>query len=101
MSLHQPLPDTKSDTQIQGVLCKSIAAVLFTIDTKRKKWQTLGKIQAWMFGKTKQVDHNVTSNFPPSFPLLKNHFTLIHKLPRAVFSYFKDPKSIKMEEGNA
>lgn len=45
-------------------------------------------------GKQRKVDHNIILNLPPSFPLLKNHFTLIHQLPPAVwfllFLYFKN-----------
>lgn len=56
-------------------------------------------------GKQRKVDHSIILNLPPSFPLLKNHFTLIHQLPPAVwfllFLYFKNQKSIKMEECNA
>lgn len=56
-------------------------------------------------GKQRKVDHNIILNLPPSFPLLKNHFTLIHQLPPAVwfllFLYFKNLKSIKMEGCNA
>lgn len=94
MPLHQPLCDRYK--KYGTSLCYSQWI------PKRRNGRLGLRIDQGCLGKQK-ADSNVTLNFPPSFPLLRNHFTLIHQLSQAAwFLLFSDlKKDIKMGEGNA